>query len=102
MNRKIIGWAVRIFLIALILWWMIIIFGFSSADGTESSSLSDKITIQVVHLLEPDYDKMSVDRQEILLERLVSLLEKQDILENMGFWQFCGAYYYYLLKKLEI
>lgn len=76
MNRKIIGWAVRIFLIALILWWMIIIFGFSSADGTESSSLSDKITIQVVHLLEPDYDKMSVDRQEILFGKISFAVRK--------------------------
>ena len=51
-------WAVRVILIALIALWMSTIFGFSAENGEQSQSLSDKITIQVVHILKSDYDTM--------------------------------------------
>lgn len=77
MNKKLIaGWAVRILLIALILCWMITIYGFSSADGVESSSLSDKITIRVVYLLKSNYESLVVEQQEAFFSKLVLLLEK--------------------------
>ena len=44
-------WILRIVLIVLIIGWMVMIFGFSAEDGDESQSLSDKITIKVVHIL---------------------------------------------------
>lgn len=57
-------WAVRIFLIALILLWMSTIFGFSAENGEESQSLSDQITIQVVHILNSNYEQMDIARQQ--------------------------------------
>lgn len=57
-------WIVRLILIILIIWWMNVIFGFSAEDGEQSQSLSDRITIQVVHIIEPDYDKMDIVSQE--------------------------------------
>ena len=57
-------WAVRVILIALIALWMSTIFGFSAENGEQSQSLSDKITIQVVHILKSDYDTMDVNNRE--------------------------------------
>lgn len=57
-------WTLRLILVILIVWWMSIIFGFSSENGEQSQSLSDRITIQVVHIIEPDFDKMDSISQE--------------------------------------
>ena len=77
MNKKNIKiWAVRVILIALILCWMTTIFGFSSADGTESSSLSDKITIRVVHWVESDYDSLSISEQEKIFNQVSFVVRK--------------------------
>lgn len=57
-------WAVRVILIALIVLWMSTIFGFSAENGTQSQSLSDKITIRVINLLNADYDCMSIAQQQ--------------------------------------
>lgn len=56
-------WAVRVILIALIVLWMSTIFGFSAESGEQSQSLSDKITIRVVNILNADYDNMSIAQQ---------------------------------------
>lgn len=69
-------WAVRILLIALILCWMVTIFGFSSANGKDSSSFSDRITIRVVHLLESDYEELTVDAQEKIFNKVSILVRK--------------------------
>lgn len=69
-------WAVRALLIALILCWMSTIFGFSAANGAESSSFSDRITIRVVHLLESDYEDMTVDAQEELFNHVSFVVRK--------------------------
>lgn len=64
-NKRLIKlWAVRIILIALIVLWMGTIFGFSSENGEQSQSLSDKITIKVVHVLNDSYDMMEPDQQQ--------------------------------------
>ena len=77
MNKKLIaGWAVRILLIALILCWMITIYGFSSADGVESSSLSDKITIRVVYLLKSNYESLVVEQQEAFFQQISFVVRK--------------------------
>lgn len=70
------GWAVRAILIALILCWMGTIFGFSAADGTESSSFSDKITIRVIHLVESDYEDLSASAQQTLFNRVSFVVRK--------------------------
>ena len=57
-------WAVRVILIALIALWMSTIFGFSAENGEQSQSLSDKITVQVVHILKSDYEDMDVKAKE--------------------------------------
>ncbi len=59
----------RIVLIVLILGWMNMIFGFSAATDVESQSLSDKITIKVVHIIKPDYDSLSEKEQLIIFGR---------------------------------
>ena len=77
MNMKIvIRWAVRGFLIALILWWMIIIFGFSAADGVESSSFSDEITMKVVCIIEPEYQDFSMDQQNVIFNKVSFVVRK--------------------------
>lgn len=77
MNKKLIVlWAVRAILIALILCWMAIIFGFSAADGAESSSFSDKITIRVVQFLETDYEDLTVVAQEKLFHKVSFVVRK--------------------------
>lgn len=77
MNRKIIIlWAVRGILIALILCWMVTIFGFSAADGEESSSFSDEITIKVIHMVESGYDNLAVDAQERLFQQVSFIVRK--------------------------
>ncbi|MCI9126658.1 MAG: VanZ family protein [Eubacterium sp.] len=77
MNTKIaVTWAVRGFLIALILWWMIIIFGFSAADGAESSSFSDEITMKVVSIFEPEYNNFSQDKQNMIFNKISFIVRK--------------------------
>ena len=66
MNKRTITiWAVRIILIALIIWWMTVIFGFSAEDGQQSQSLSDRITIKVVKVIYPDYDSLTLASQKM-------------------------------------
>lgn len=69
-------WIVRIVLIILIIWWMNVIFGFSAENGEQSRSLSDKITIQVVHILESDYDKMDIASQEDFFGKVSFVVRK--------------------------
>ena len=77
MNKRLITlWAVRVILIALILCWMATIFSFSAADGAQSSSFSDKITIRVVHFLESDYEDLNVDAQEKLFNKVSFVVRK--------------------------
>lgn len=57
-------WILRGVLILLIVFWMSVIFGFSAEDGNESQSLSDKITIQVIQLINSDYEGLSPKLQE--------------------------------------
>ena len=75
-KRLIKLWAVRIILIALIVLWMSIIFGFSSDTGEKSQSLSDKITIKVVHILNDNYDKMSSAKQQDLFNMISFYVRK--------------------------
>lgn len=51
MNKKRTLWAVRIILIALIVCWMMTIFDFSAANGQQSQSYSDGITIKIIRLI---------------------------------------------------
>ncbi len=71
---KVLG--VRMVLFCLILWWMITIFGFSSATATESSSLSDKITERIVKIIEPDFSELSTEQQEELFNKVSFCVRK--------------------------
>lgn len=73
-NLKI--WIIRLVLVILIVLWMSVIFGFSSEDGAQSQSLSDKITIQVVRLIKPDYDSLSLKEQEVFFEQVSFIVRK--------------------------
>ena len=73
MNKKRTLWAVRIILIALIVCWMMIIFDFSAANGQQSQSYSDGITIKIIRLIKKDRNMLSKDRQQSILIRLVFL-----------------------------
>ena len=67
---------VRIILIALILTWMFLIFGFSAEDGDESQSLSDKITIKVVRIIKPNYDSMPKKEQKVFFIKVSYIVRK--------------------------
>ena len=69
-------WIVRIILIALILGWMFIIFDFSADDGDESQTLSDKITIKVVHIIKPSYDSLPKAEQKVLFNKVSFIVRK--------------------------
>ena len=64
MNKKRTLWAVRIILIALIVCWMMTIFDFSAANGQQSQSYSDGITIKIIRLIKKDCNMLSKDRQQ--------------------------------------
>lgn len=56
----------RILLLLFILFWMLMIFGFSSADGEASQSTSDVITQKIVEYIYNDYkDREPNEQQEI-------------------------------------
>jgi len=55
---------IRITLFVAIVLWMLIIFGFSAADGSTSQSLSDKITAVVIDIFVKDYQQLEEVLQE--------------------------------------
>lgn len=69
-------WIVRVILIALIIFWMSIIFGFSAEEGASSQSLSDKITIKVVQMLKPDYQSLDIGTQQKLFNEISFCVRK--------------------------
>lgn len=69
-------WILRIVLIALIVGWMFMIFDFSADDGVESQTLSDKITIKVVHIIKPSYDSMPKTEQKALFNKVSFIVRK--------------------------
>lgn len=82
MKHKI--WILRIILIVLIIGWMFIIFDFSADDGDESQSLSDKITIKVVHILKSDYDSMPKVEQKEYFNKVSFVVRKIGHLGEYG------------------
>lgn len=69
-------WIVRAILIALIIFWMFIIFGFSAENGTESQSFSDEITFQVIDIIQPDYAYMTEVEQTGFFGKISFLVRK--------------------------
>ena len=82
MNYKI--WILRIILIVLIVGWMFTIFDFSADDGEDSQSLSDKITIKVVHMIKPSYNSMPKQEQKDLFNRVSFIVRKIGHLGEYG------------------
>jgi hypothetical protein len=76
MKYKIGIWMLRGVLTALIIFWMMTIFGFSSENGEESQSLSDKITVQVIEIIEPEYNSLEVSQQKIIFDRTSFFVRK--------------------------
>lgn len=74
MKHKI--WILRIILIALIIGWMFTIFDFSADDGVESQTLSDKITIKVVHIIKPSYDSLPKNEQKVFFNKVSFIVRK--------------------------
>lgn len=68
-RKQIKVWIIRVVLLILIGFWMYTIWGFSADDGVESQSLSDKITLEVVQIIEPQFDRLTILEQEALLEK---------------------------------
>lgn len=62
-------WTVRIVLIVLIIFWMTVIFGFSSENGEQSQSFSDRITVRIIEMIEPDYDNLSLTEKKQVFDR---------------------------------
>ncbi len=52
------------------------IWSFSSDSGSKSQSLSDKITIQVINIIEPEYDKLPITSQEDLFNKTSFIVRK--------------------------
>lgn len=76
-NRKYIKiWVVRQILIVAILFWMVIIFGFSSADAEESKSTSDIITGKIITYIYTEYDELSDAKQQEAWHRTSFIVRK--------------------------
>jgi hypothetical protein len=75
-NKKVAIWAVRSILMAIIVCWMITIFGFSSENGVQSQSFSDKITLKIVHFLSSDYDTMSLNKKQYFFNTVSFFVRK--------------------------
>ncbi|MCR5430070.1 MAG: VanZ family protein [Eubacterium sp.] len=69
-------WILRVILIVLIIGWMFMIFDFSAEDGEESQSLSDQITIKVVHILKPNFDSMPKAEQKEYFNKASFIVRK--------------------------
>ena len=63
-RKYILAWVLRHILVVAIIFWMIVIFGFSSQDATESASFSDKIADRIIEYTHPEFDKLSLKEQE--------------------------------------
>ena len=96
MKHKI--WILRIILIVLIIGWMFIIFDFSADDGDESQSLSDKITLRVIKVLKPDYNKMPKKEQHAYFMTVSKTVRK---IGHFGEYGILGALVTGLLLTFE-
>lgn len=81
-------WIVRAVLVALIIFWMIIIFGFSAENGIESQSFSDEITIRVIDIIQPDYANMTEVEQTGFFGKISFLVRK---IGHFGEYAILGA-----------
>lgn len=66
---------VRFFLAASIL-TAAMIFSFSAQKGTDSQSMSDTVTDQVVRIIRPDYAQLSSEKRLSLYEMLSTIIRK--------------------------
>lgn len=69
-------WIMRLVIMILMVLWMSVIFGFSSEEGEQSQSLSDKITIRVVHLVKPNYDNLTLKEQKLIFNKVSFVVRK--------------------------
>lgn len=76
MKNNVGTWSVRVILITLIIFWMSVIFGFSSDNGDESRSISDRITIEVIHIIQPDYESFDLQVRQKLFDRVSFVVRK--------------------------
>lgn len=54
----------RLGIIAVMVMWMSVIFGFSSADGIRSQGLSDKVTLRIIEFTNDNYETMNEEEQQ--------------------------------------
>jgi hypothetical protein len=52
------------------------IFGFSAAEGDESQSLSDKITVRVIEIINPDYETLDEVQQKEYFDKVSFAVRK--------------------------
>ena len=77
MNHKNIGINIlRLILVVSIVCWMMVIFGFSSADGETSQSTSDIITEIIVENIYEDYSGMSMEKQQEIWDNISFVVRK--------------------------
>ncbi len=77
-------WILRVVLLALIVGWMFLIFDFSADDGVESQTLSDKITIKVVHIIKSNYDSLPKKEQKAFFNKASFVIRKIGHLGEYG------------------
>ncbi len=94
-------WTARGILIVLIIFWMVTIFGFSAENGEQSQSLSDRITIQVVHIMKPDYDLLSVKEQEIYFNQVSFYVRKTGHFGEYGILGFLWICFLMTFKRVR-
>lgn len=89
---------IRLAIVIVMSLWMSVIFGFSAEEGAESQSLSDKITIHVVQIINQDYESLSLKEQEEFFNRVSFCVRKTG---HFGEYAILGLLFAALLMTFE-
>lgn len=73
MNKRIV---IRIILFVAIIFWMMVIFGFSAAEAEESQSMSDNITEIIVEGVYDNYESMTSEVQTEIWNKVSFVVRK--------------------------
>lgn len=95
-NRK-KGGVRRYILLLLVIAWAGVIFSFSAQNADKSSETSGRIVTKVVRVIVPDYESLTLERQESLLQTITLVVRKgahfsEYLVFGMLLWQLIGTY----------
>lgn len=91
----------RICLFVLILFWALVISGFSTQTGEESGGLSTKITGYAIDLLYRDYSALSPERQSIIFDQWNFFIRKASHFTEYGIFSTLILLFFRTFKRFR-